>query len=137
MSKLKLIHLIVGGLTVITFLLTGLYMRKNFPEIYGENQAMRMMFRGSHIYILLVGLLNVALGSYLTFSSENWKKIVQLIGSMLVLVATGMLIYAFFHEPFLTGIHRPVTFKAVIMLLIGVIAHLTGSIKSSGEKTES
>jgi hypothetical protein len=134
MSKLKFIHLIIGGLTIITFLLTGLYMRKNFPEIYGDNQAMRMMFRGSHIYILLVGLLNVTLGSYLVVSLENWKKIAQLIGSMLVLVATGMLIYAFSQEPFLTGIHRPVTFKAVIMLLIGVIAHLTGSIKGSDDR---
>lgn len=134
MSKLKLIHLIVGGLTVITFLLTGLYMRKNFPEIYGDNQAMRMMFRGSHIYILLVGLLNIGLGSYLVASSERWNKIAQLSGSVLVLAATGMLIYAFFHEPFLSGIHRPVTFKAVIMLVLGMIAHLTGSIKGSGER---
>lgn len=134
MSKLKLTHLIVGGFTVITFLLTGLYMRKNFPEIYGDNQTMRMMFRGSHIYILLVGLLNVALGSYLILSWETWKRILQVIGSVLILAATGMLIYAFFHEPFLSGIHRPVTFKAVIMLLIGVIAHLTGSIKGSDDR---
>ncbi|MCI0596750.1 MAG: hypothetical protein L0Z48_09470 [candidate division Zixibacteria bacterium] len=134
MSKLKFVHLIVGGLTVITFLLTGLYMRKNFPEIYSDNQAMRMMFRGSHIYILLVGLLNIGLGSYLTLSSENWKKVLQHIGSILVLAATGMFIYAFFHEPFLSGIHRPVTFKAVIMLLLGMVAHLTGSIKGSDER---
>ncbi|HLG93960.1 MAG TPA: hypothetical protein VI546_03900 [candidate division Zixibacteria bacterium] len=122
---------------VITFLLTGLYMRKNFPELYGDNQAMRMMFRGSHIYILLAGLLNIALGSYLSLSLENWKKIVQFIGSVLILAATGMLIYAFFHEPFLSGIHRPVTFKAVIMLLLGMVAHLTGSIKGSGDRTAS
>jgi hypothetical protein len=128
MSKLKLTHLIVGGFTVITFLLTGLYMRKNFPELYGDNQAMRMMFRSSHIYILLIGLLNVVFGSYLTLSLENWKRILQVIGSALILAATGMLIYAFFHEPFLSGIHRPVTFKAVIMLLTGTLGHFVGSL---------
>lgn len=130
MSKLKLVHLIIGGVTVITFLLTGLYMRKNFPEIYGDNQAMRMMFRGSHIYILLVGLLNIGLGSYLVFSSEVWKKALQFLGSILVLAATFLLIFAFFHEPFQGGILRPWTSLALAMLLAGVVEHFIGSLKN-------
>ncbi len=130
MSRLKLAHLIVGGLTVLIFLYTGVYMLWNFPEIYGDNQAMRMMFRASHIYILLAGLLNAALGSYFVFSSERWKQKLQIFGSVLILAATVMLISSFFYEPFLEGIKRPVTLPAVIMLLAGTFGHFIGSVRT-------
>ncbi len=115
---------------MLIFLFTGVYMRWNFPEIYGDNQAMRMMFRASHIYILLVGLLNLALGSYFVWSSESWKRALQAIGSILIFTATSTLVYAFFHEPFLPKIERFFTFWSVIMLLLGTIGHLIGSVKA-------
>lgn len=130
MSKLKLVHLIVGGLTVLIFLFTGVYMRWNFPEIYGGNQATRMMFRASHIYILLAGLLNAALGSYFVFSAERWKQKLQIFGSVLILAATGLFIAAFFYEPFLGSIKRPLTLPAMIMLLAGMFGHFIGSVKT-------
>ena len=50
---MRFLHLVVGGIVFVVFLSTGGYMQNRFPGIYHGNEAIRMMFRANHIYILL------------------------------------------------------------------------------------
>jgi hypothetical protein len=55
----KRIHLLLGLLTVLFFLATGAYMRARFPDLYGDNETIRYLYRANHIYILCAGLLHL------------------------------------------------------------------------------
>ena len=81
------IHRPVGILTVIIFLFTGIYMKINFPGLYAHNEAIRFMFRANHIYILLAGLLNIAIGTYFIFTPKKWMKNLQFGCSSLLLIS--------------------------------------------------
>ena len=130
-TKTRLLHKITGILTVFIFLGTGAYMRFNSPGLFESDPAVRMMFRSTHIYILLAGLLNVGLGSYLILSQQNWRKVLQLIGSSLVLIAPLLLICAFFYEPTSRSLERPLTLPAMLLLLIGTVSHLVSTARRS------
>ena len=58
-------HLIVGMAVVVVFLLTGLWMRRHEPPMNTLSDAMRLMHRSRHIYILASGLVNLMLGLYI------------------------------------------------------------------------
>ena len=90
------IHRLIGSLTVLIFLSTGFYMRANFPGLYEENEAIRFMYRANHIYILLAGLLNIAIGTYFIFTPKKWMKNLQIVGSSALLIAPVLLVSAFF-----------------------------------------
>ena len=103
-------------------------MRAHFPEAYHGDNGTRMMYRASHLYLLLSGLLNTALGLYLA-GRMGWQGVLQGIGSVLILAGTLFLAIAFFHEPATGVIHRPVTFPAMLSLLSGMTAHTVASLK--------
>src|SRR4051794_16057726 len=96
-ERMRLLHKLAGIVTVLIFLGTGAYMRFNSPALFQSDPTVRMMFRSTHIYILMAGLLNLGIGSYLSLSHQRWRKILQLIGSSLVLAASVLLICAFFY----------------------------------------
>lgn len=98
-TKLNLLHKIVGIVTVFAFIGTGVLMRFHFSRVYEANHLVRMMFRSIHIYILLAGLLNIAVGTYMLQSSERRKRAAQLFGSICILAGPFVLIAAFFYEP--------------------------------------
>ena len=45
------LHRWVGIVTVVVFLLTGLYMRWRFPGLYETDETIRYLFRANHIYL--------------------------------------------------------------------------------------
>src|SRR5258706_15772198 len=61
----RLFHKITGVLTVLIFLGTGQYMRLNGPALFQSDPTVRMMFRSNHIYILMAGLINIGIGSFI------------------------------------------------------------------------
>ena len=124
-----MLHKVTGVLTVLIFLGTGAYMRFNSPELFHADPTVRMMFRSTHIYILLAGLLNVGLGSYLVLSQQKWRRVLQLIGSSLVLIAPPLLIVAFFYEPSSRSVERPLTLPAMLLFLIGTLSHLLSTAR--------
>ena len=107
--NLQRIHRWVGIVTVIVFLLTGLYMRWRFPGLYQADETIRYLFRANHIYLLLAGLLNLGLGLYLTEQAERWRRMLQRAGSVLLVAAPVVLLAAFFYEPPQAMPERPVT----------------------------
>ena len=91
-------HLIFGFLIFVVFLLTGQYMDRNFNHLADMEDLPRALMRAQHLYILLIGLINIALGSYLTISKDKLTLSFQIFGSLLIFTATCVLVYSFFYE---------------------------------------
>ena len=122
---MKRLHLIFGVLVILVFLLTGQYMDFHDPKVREmTDEGARMMFRSRHIYILLAGLVNLGVGIYFTYHRAPWRKTLQIVGSILILLAPLAMTGAFFYEPTLKGLQRPLTLPAIVALFAGVFLHL-------------
>jgi hypothetical protein len=128
-KRMKLLHQILGILVVVIFLLTGQYMGFYYPEMEAVDDGTRMMLRSRHIYILLAGLINLGIGVYFSWRPERWRKSLQILGSIFILVAPLLLIGAFFYEPRLANLQSSFTLPAMISLLAGTLIHLLSGIK--------
>ena len=117
------IHLILGILIVIIFLLTGQYMHRYYNHLQDMELMSRALFRAGHLYILLFGLINTALGSHLKLSKEKWIKLTQQIGSTMIFIASFLVIFAFFKELPAERIERPITRYSLYLILLGVSIH--------------
>jgi MFS superfamily sulfate permease-like transporter len=134
--NLRRLHLLVGLATVALFGLTGLYMHYRYDHLRGMTDATRLLFRSTHIYLLLSGLLNVALGLYLpeggrpdgsSLRDPGPATTIRAIGSGLVLLGPLLFLAGFLREPFLGGLARPFTRPAVYAALAGIALHLASS----------
>lgn len=134
---MRRLHLIFGILVLVVFLLTGQFMDFHQPKVREMEDGVRMMFRSRHIYILLAGLLNLGLGVYFTYRSRSWRKILQVIGSALIIIASLMMIGAFFYEPTLQGLQNPLTLPAIVALAVGVLCHLFSGVRQGTKPTVS
>jgi hypothetical protein len=127
---MKRLHLILGVLVVVAFLFTGQYMDFQEPKVRElTDEGTRMMFRSRHIYLLLAGLINLGVGAYFTYHRAAWRKALQVAGSVLILLAPLLMTAAFFYEPTLKGLKRPLTLPAVVALFAGVFLHLFSSLR--------
>ncbi len=89
-----------------------------------------MMFRANHIYILMAGIANVAIGRYVVEATDFRGRWLQSFGLGLMMVASGLLIYAFTLEPLLGSLDRPRTSLGVFLLAGGTLLHmLSGLLK--------
>jgi hypothetical protein len=118
------LHLVVGLLGVVVFLATGQYMDRVHDHLRGMDDARRLLFRSTHIYLLLASLLNLALGLYLTPTSAGWRRGLQMLGSGLVLAAPFLALAGFCTEPWLSDLERPYSRPAAYACLAGVLLHL-------------
>ncbi len=110
------------------FLLTGYHMRFHIHHLMEANDRLRFSLRGNHIYILLLGLLNLSLGAYLHVSQTIWRAYLQLVGSLMILAATGWVILAFFFEN-KESLDRPFTLLTIILALTGTALHVASSVQ--------
>lgn len=123
------IHFYLGITMVIIFILTGQYMHHNFDHLKGMEQMNRALFRAGHLYILLFGLIHIALGAYFkTFQNALFRKI-QWIGSTVLFIASFLVIYGFFTELPTEQIERPLTRISLYLVLLGVSIHGFISLK--------
>ncbi len=124
----RFLHLVVGFLVIVIFLLTGYHMRFHIHQAMEANERLRFSLRGNHIYILLFGLLNLGLGAYLRISQTMWRAYVQLVGSLMILAATMMVIGAFFFEN-KESLERPFSLMTMILGLTGTVLHVLTQVK--------
>jgi hypothetical protein len=96
---MRRIHLIVGLLGIIAFLLTGQVMGHHRPRMEQVSAEVRMMYVSRHIYLLGAALVNMALGLYLRLQPAGWRRVLQQIGSLLILFSPVILVMAFLSEP--------------------------------------
>jgi Na+/melibiose symporter-like transporter len=125
---MRFLHLIVGGIAFVVFLSTGGYMQNRFPDIYQGNEVIRMMFRANHVYILLAALLNLGIGCYLVVRAAGWRRRLQWLGSLLILICTGLLVAAFYQEPMRGSFERPLTTGGIFFLFLGTLLHALSSL---------
>jgi uncharacterized membrane protein YfhO len=125
---MKRFHLIFGFLLVIAFLLTGQYMDKVHNHLEGMPDGPRMLYRTRHIFILLSALLHLGIGSYFIYRQETTRRILQLLGSLLITIAPVLFIVGFFHEPKLLGLYTPLSHKGIYLIAVGTLLHLLSGV---------
>ena len=123
---MKRFHLIFGLCLFVVFLLTGQFMDHFHHHLVDMPDGPRMLYRSRHIYILLSGLVHLGIGSYFYYRFRTWLRVLQLLGSGLITIASVIFVAAFFYEPGLTNLSGPLTKFAVIITAVGMLLHLLG-----------
>jgi hypothetical protein len=133
-DPIRLFHRIFGIFIVILFLLTGQYMHHYHNHLAGMDDGMRMLYRTRHIFILFSGLLNLGIGTYFHSHQQVWRRIPQLTGSGLIVIASLLFVVAFFYEPGLANLDTPLSHWGAIAILAGTLCHLfSGAWQRRGE----
>ena len=127
--KLKLLHRIFGSIIIIVFLLTGQYMHHYHNHLAGMELGQRMLYRSRHIYILFAGLINIGIGSYFDYYQANWRRALQIVGSVLIAVASLLFVIAFIYEPPITNLDAPYSRLGIFGIFIGVLLHLITAVR--------
>lgn len=128
MHPMKKAHLIVGLLVLIAFAVSGKFMRVDFPDKDLIPQDLRMLMRSRHIYILFSGLLHMLLGVYLTVDKEPRIRPLQQAGSVILLVSSGVLIWAWWVETYQLQQFSNVSRQGIYAALAGVGLHLIAGL---------
>jgi uncharacterized membrane protein YwaF len=114
-------HLVIGALFLAIFLLTGVYMFVNFPDLYQGREEVRMMFRATHIYILMAALINILCGTSNVGQCRASFAWLSSVASVLIMLAPVLFVTGFAIEPTEYRLDRPVSFWGVVALLTGVL----------------
>lgn len=130
------LHLIFGIGLFIVFLVTGKFMRVDFPEKDAIPQDFRLLMRSRHIYILLSSLLHLALGVYLTIQPQMWRKTLQIFASVLLFAGSVLFVWAFVYETYTTRLFSEVSRFALYLTLAGTIFHLFGGFRLKSKNDE-
>jgi len=117
------LHLYLGIVIIIIFLLTGQYMHHNYNHLQDMEMMNRALFRAGHLYILLFGLIHVALGSSFKIAEKVIFKNIQRVASLVMYIATFFVIYGFFTELPTDQIERPLTRISLYLIFLGVGIH--------------
>ena len=132
MLNTRKLHLAVGILTVVIFLITGQIMSHHQPSLKSLGDAERLMYRSRHLYILASGLVNLMLGLYLQ-TWNGWRGSVQRIGSVLLFGSPVLLILAFRHDPGADlRSHLWWSTLGLFALFGGCMLHLIGALGQDG-----
>ncbi|HEV8158101.1 MAG TPA: hypothetical protein VGP58_03665 [Pyrinomonadaceae bacterium] len=129
-------HLIFGVIVFIIFLITGKFMRVDFPDKEIIPQDFRLLMRSRHIYILFSSFIHTLLGVYLQIETRIWRKTLQLFGSALLVAGSVFLVWAFVYETYQTRHFSEASRWGIYLSLGGTILHLVGGIKAKKRKSE-
>lgn len=121
--KLGKIHFYSGIVIIIIFVLTGQYMHHNFDHLKDMELMNRALFRAGHLHILLFGLINISIGSYFKPIEDTLYKYIQIVGSVIIFISCGLVIYSFFAELPTQQIERPLTRISLYLIFFGVAIH--------------
>jgi hypothetical protein len=113
------LHLISGILLLLIFALSGQYLKAILPALEGPIDGQRMMYRASHVYILMIGLLHLVLGIYYQAFEQGLQRLLQQAGSLLLCLAAVLLLWAFATEPAVHSTERSLTVIGCVLALAG------------------
>ncbi|MGD9588544.1 MAG: hypothetical protein AB7Q37_04310 [Pyrinomonadaceae bacterium] len=125
---MKWFHLIFGLLLFVVFLITGQFMRADFPDKEAIGQDLRLLMRSRHIYILFNALIHISLGVYLQTRPARWQKAFQFAGSAVLVAASVFLVVAWRSETYELQQFSGLSREGIYLSLAGVILHLIGGL---------
>ena len=131
---MKRFNLVIGLVVVIVFLLTGHYMEYVHNLLLPDGT--RMLYRSRHIYILLSGLLNLVIGTYLVPQPPGRRRTLQVFGSILIILAPGLLLAGFFSEPRKGPNETRVAAFGIFAVALGTLLHVLSGLRRKDEKRE-
>lgn len=134
-STLRMTHLVVGAITILAFLITGQIMSLHEPSIGSMEWADRLLFRSRHIYILCAGLVNLAIGVHFGLPERAVRRSAAITGSLLMLVSTLLLFFAFFAEPMAGRLPGPISALGLFALFGGVMLYAIVNLRKHSGKT--
>lgn len=123
------VHLIFGILLFVVFLITGKFMRVDFPDKEIIPPDLRLLMRSRHIYILLSSLIHIVLGVYLQIYAQVWRKVLQILGSVLLISGSVLFVWAFIYETYGIGHFSEISRFALYTTLAGTLFHLFGGFR--------
>jgi len=126
---MKRFHLIIGITVVVIFLLTGQYMEYVHNRLLPDGT--RMLYRSRHIYLLLSGLLNLILGIYFVPQARGWRRTIQAVGTLLIVLSPGLLLAGFFSEPRKGPEQTMLAPLGIFAVALGTLFHLISSLRHS------
>jgi len=122
---LKILHLWVGIISLIAFVLTGQYFIVEYGGLENTDNVTRLMYRSVHVYLFFAAALNLALGFYYTPPTKRlWLAAYN---QALILLSPALLLYSFCFE--ITDneeLSRPATLIATVMILAWISNMLIG-----------
>ena len=125
---MRRLHLIFGVLVFVAFVITGRYMRVDFPDKDIIPQELRLLMRSRHIYILFSALIHISLGVYFQIRPEMWQRVLQYFGSFLLVLSSGLLLWGFIFETYVTQHFSDISRYGIYTSLAGVGFHLIGGL---------
>jgi hypothetical protein len=128
-------HLIFGLLLFVVFVTTGRFMLLDFPDKENIPQDLRILMRSRHIYILFSSFIHILLGIYFQVFAINFRKYLQIFGSVFLTIASCVLIYGFIYETYQTQHFSDISRFGIYFSLGGIIAHFLANIGSKAQKT--
>lgn len=129
MTATRRLHLIVGLVMLLAFIVSGQIMLHHEPRLSVMSAETRLLYRSRHIYLLAGALMNVMPGIYLQLRPAGWRRAAQLAGSILLLLAPVLLLIAFLTEP-QHGLQAemPAGRSGILAMALGVGAHLVSGV---------
>ena len=112
------IHLWVGIISLIVFVLQGQYMAWGLGLLQAVPDGPRMMLRSAHLYLFLTGAINIALGSAPEVSPPDK---LEKITSIIFILSPSALLVSFFVESYATNLNRPIA-AITLQLVFAAIA---------------
>jgi hypothetical protein len=122
---MKRIHFVFGMVLVLVFLLTGQYMEYVHNRTLSD--GVRLLYRSRHIYLLLNALINITLGLYVQYGPSGWRRSLQIMGSVLIIVAPAFLLAGFFYEPPRGANQTIIAPYGIFATAIGILLHLVSA----------
>ena len=125
---MKWFHLAFGLAVFIAFVVTGRFMRVDFPDKDVIPQELRLLMRSRHIYILFSAIIHLALGVYFQLRPNWLQEILQVAGSAALIVSSVLLVIAWREETYDLQHFSDLSRNGIYAALWGIGLHLVGGI---------
>ena len=125
---MRRLHLIIGAGMFIAFVVSGRFMRNDFPDKEAIDQELRLLMRSRHIYILFSALIHLSLAAYFRPTVLRAGKVLQYSGSVILLISSVYLVCAFIVETYTTQHFTDLSRSGIYASLAGVALHLIGGL---------
>jgi hypothetical protein len=137
MQFLKPIHLTVGIVGLMAFVLTGQYLAIFLKGLSDMPDGTRLLYRTSHLYLMWGSLLNLIVGMYFVPAEAFASRVMQAVSSVLLIVSPVLMLAGFFIESPTGSLDRVLTGWGNYFALAGAILHFAVNLQSGRARTPS